>query len=139
MAEILRRLLRLIHVFPYGRHILGRPFLVCDRQANGAEYSVFALVDSGADFCFFPLDIGLRLGFRPSGGGERLMRGITGSPTACYVWRVTLKFAFGSMDVEAGFSPDIEHAILGQNGFFDRVKVMFDRRKKLFTIEVNEL
>jgi hypothetical protein len=126
--------LYLIHTFPYGRHIQGRPFLPCDIIANGRTHNTFAIVDSGADMCFFPLFMALDLGFEPRGRNTEIMRGLTGV-ASFYRWEVTLEFSFGSFRLDAGFGESVTSAVPGQIGFFDQVRVMFDRKGRIFTIE----
>ena len=97
-----------------------------------------SLVDSGADHCVFPLALARRMGFDPEGQPCAMIRGLTGSPADLYLWEVTLKFDFGSFRVMAGFSEALDRqdrGYLGQNGFFDSVRVTFDRRANRFTIE----
>ena len=65
-------------------------------------------------------------------------RGLSGSPAELYFWEVTLQFDFGSFRVMAGFSESLDgqdRGYLGQNGFFDKARVAFDRRANRFTVE----
>ncbi len=75
------------------------------------------------------------LGLVAVGESPEMMRGLTGSVAPLHRWNVTLKFSFGSFPVRAGFSEAIRFGVLGQNGFFDQARVMFDRRSRLFTVE----
>jgi len=109
--------------------------LDCDVQANGRSQMALAIVDSGADDTLFPMYVARGLGLVPVGESPEMMRGLTGSVAPLYRWDVTLQFSFGSFIVRAGFSEAARFGVLGQNGFFDRARVMFDRRSQLFTVE----
>jgi hypothetical protein len=108
--------------------------LPCDIRANGRTHITFALVDSGADICFFPLFMARDLGFDPAGKVPETMHGLTGE-APFYRWTVTLDFSFGSFSVDAGFGESVDYAVLGQVGFFSQARVVFDRRARIFTIE----
>ena len=125
----------LIHRFVYGRSIPARPMLDCDVQANGRSHLVLAMVDSGADDTIFPMYVARDLGLMPAGDSREMMRGLTGAVAPIYRWDVTLQFSFGSFRVRAGFCDALRIGILGQNGFFDQARVMFDRRSRLFTVD----
>lgn len=132
------REIELIHEFRYGLILPPRPVLICTLEANGRTEYCISLVDSGADHCVFPLALALRMGFEPEGQPCTMIRGLIGSPADLYLWEVTLKFDFGSFRVTAGFSEALDRqdrGYLGQNGFFDNVRVVFDRRANRFTIE----
>ena len=87
---------------------------------NGSNrVRVYALIDSGADYCIFHAEIGEQLGLQIESGKSLPFSGIAGAghEFGCY----------------AGFSRDIQdlpYGILGQVGFFDVFKVSFDYKKE---------
>jgi len=99
--------------------------------------NVLALIDSGADDCLFPLEVAqyLRLPLkrdaihRYGGIGEGSVAAVFGS-VALEVGKWTF------WDFYAGFSdsPSVV-PILGQNGFFNKFEVTFNRRDEILKLK----
>jgi hypothetical protein len=107
---------------------------------NGGKFSIemFALLDSGADYCLFPYQFLEELGIEKAGLGVDFPLGMAEGHTI-YFATVTLH-VMGmeeSGEIEAGFTEYLDGkgmAVLGHNGFFDRYKVMFNRPNFSFEI-----
>lgn len=90
------------------------------------------LVDSGADLCLFPSKIGEILGIEVDRGRKERIGGIAETPIIAYVHSVRLIVrGLSGVDVEVGFteSRGVRTGILGQNGFFDKYRITFQRSR----------
>lgn len=108
---------------------------------NRRSYRFEALVDSGSDSCFFDAEIGEALGIDISTGDAGEVRGVVpGKWVRQYAHPVILKFGEKSFAIRAGFVHGLSrhgYGILGQNGFFDQVKlVSFQKQKGIFSVEL---
>jgi hypothetical protein len=65
--------------------------------------------------------------------------GVGGSMVPTFYWPVKIEFpGVLALDVYAGFTAGLDNVglgLLGQNGFFDRAKVLFDHKAGLFHVE----
>lgn len=88
-----------------------------------------ALVDSGADSCIFPGMIGIALGINVHEGPKQLISGLGGRQVEARFHYIKLRIGNIQFDVYAGFSFDTIgiSGLLGQRGFFDNLRVVFDR------------
>lgn len=120
-----------------GRKVL-RPMLTVEIMNEGRVIPCRAIVDSGADYCSFPADflpdLGLDKRDLPFGKG----RGI-GGETDFYFKELQLRIEkIGTLLVEVGFT-DTQNGwnagLLGQAGFFDSFRVVFDKHAKTFSVE----
>jgi hypothetical protein len=92
---------------------------------NGAKQQVVCLIDSGADECLFHASIGRSLGIDIESGSYMKFNGIAGSIEA-YMHSIEIQLQdFSSrVNIKAGFTESNGvHAILGQAGFFENVKI----------------
>lgn len=100
------------------------------------------LIDSGADFCILPAEIGEYISINVKTGKKELFGGIQeqkGIRLVAYMHEVTLNVGGYDYKTTIGFSYDIAKigcGILGQKGFFNLFKVQFDYRKE--EIELKE-
>jgi hypothetical protein len=116
----------------YGPGVL-RPVIPIDLTIDDRAITYEALVDSGADYCIFPAEIGELLGLDITHGIKKEVAGITGQLEPYYVHPVTLTIGGWSYAIQAGFLPNIGrfgYGVLGQYGLFDRFIVQFDLLKK---------
>lgn len=107
-------------------------------QNNSLRYD--ALIDSGADFCILPAEIGDYLGKEVRSGVKVNFGGIQGDGRAtAYIHDVVLNVGGYDYKTTVGFSYDIAkrgYGILGQKGFFNIFRIQFDYRKE--EIELKE-
>lgn len=125
--------------FPEG-HIAKRPVLFLD-VVNGNERSgCYVIVDSGADHCTFPLSLALELGLDPLTAAASNTTGVGDDAVPTFYWPVNIDIqGVATLAVYAGFTAGLERVgfgLLGQAGFFDHVKVVFDHKGGLFHMEL---
>ena len=99
---------------------------------------VFALIDSGADYCIFHAEIGEQIGLEIESGKSLSFSGISSAGQTAYFHNIELEVGGHEFDCYAGFSRDIQdlpYGILGQVGFFDIFKVSFDYNKEKIELQ----
>ena len=99
------------------------------------------LTDSGADRCFFDIEVGEALGIKYDSNKSGAVFGMGGKTSLYYSHPITITIGDISYPIEAGFVPSIAGGIVpygfvGQKGFFDKFTVKFDLPKN--EIEVRE-
>src|ERR1035438_7468096 len=107
--------------FPTG-HTAKRPALQLDLLNGSKRLSGFAIIDSGADHCIFPLSFATQLGLDPLAMKGSSVAGLGGVSNTLY-WPVRLEFPGTTLqlDVYAGFSASMDaigagFGLLGQRG-----------------------
>lgn len=116
-----------------GKHVL-KPVIPIKISIEDKEPVIYeALLDSGADFCIFDMEIADALGieidkskFAPFGG---INPSDPKNPPKAYFAEVKLNIGGWDVVTKVGFSADIAKygfGILGQQGFFDCYKITFD-------------
>lgn len=93
-----------------------------------------ALIDSGADFNIFPIEIATKLGIILKDSGNTSFVGVGGNIIDGTKAEVILEIGSYKIQTKVVFAL-VENGILGQYGFFDLFKVNFDLRKKIIEIE----
>ena len=136
--------------FPNGRTALY-PLLPISLACNGTQIDCLGLVDSGAEYCVFPGKFLSTLGI------DRALAPFEKREDACgkagaYFHEATVQLSSPDSDgitpswsIYAGFADCLDEwatddrgvsmAILGQVGFFDRFKIIFDLQGKRFELE----
>lgn len=101
---------------------------------NGSNrVRVYALIDSGADYCIFHAEIGEQIGLQINSGKSLAFSGISSAEQTAYFHNIKLEVGGHQFDCYAGFSRDMQnlpYGILGQMGFFNIFKVSFDYKKE---------
>ena len=123
--------------FPAGRKS-SRP-LVRLTLANGPHrLSCSAILDSGADFCAFPLSLARPLGLDPSAVVPDSTYGLGTYSAPTYFHNVQIDLpGTAAFDVYAGFTEALDQwgfGLLGQTGFLERFKITFDLLNGVFEI-----
>ena len=116
------------------------PVCLVNKQ-TGAETQYLALIDSGADYCICHASIGEVIGLDIRSGRVMDYWGIGGIKQQAYFHDIVLSVGGWKFDCYVGFSYDFDggqmpYGVLGQDGFFDKFKVVLDRRK--LEIEIKE-
>ncbi len=126
--------------FPSGR-VAARPILLLTLINGENRLTCYGIVDSGADYCVFPLSFALVLGLNPQTATQSDRSSGLGSyniPT--YFWPVNIDLAgITQFPVYAGFTEGLNHwgvGLLGQKGFFDRFSVCFILSQGIFELEL---
>jgi hypothetical protein len=96
------------------------------------QYEV--LVDSGADFCLFHAELAEALGVNLAQGLRGIARGV-GGKSSYILQEVAINVAGCENLAIVGFLTDSEsrnapYGIVGQEGFFDSFKILFNREKE---------
>lgn len=111
-----------------------------DLVNGSARQPCYAIVDSGADHCTFPLSFALQLGLDPLAGSVSSIVGVGDGAVPSFYWPLKIEFpGVVTFDVYAAFTTGLDGigmGLLGQAGFFDRVKVVFDHQASLFYVEI---
>lgn len=103
--------------------------LLFDKKST--QYKV--LLDSGADFCIFHAEIADLLELPVKSGKKITFFGTGGTPQDAYFHTIKIELGGWPMDLYCGFSYEMQtlpYGLLGQTGFFDRFKVIFDYSTK---------
>jgi hypothetical protein len=116
--------------FPY-KNIDGRyrPIIPIELGYGDQTIRYEALVDSGADLCIFPGDIGRALGLDIESGEPFQLGGVTGENRMGYFHMITIKVGKYSYRTRVGFMDTMREGsfgMVGQKGFFDRFAIKFD-------------
>lgn len=92
-----------------------------------------ALVDSGADICVFPAQIGELLGINIKSGAIGSLAGVIGKSGKIYYHNIIVEIGGNSTQINAGFSysKKIQCGFLGQKGIFNIYIVQFQYRKAI--------
>ncbi|MEK9174927.1 MAG: hypothetical protein AAB725_03075 [Patescibacteria group bacterium] len=101
---------------------------------NGAHKQL-ALVDSGADKSLFHIEIAKVLGISLSQGKKYVVTGITGQSEEILTEVEIKPKHLGSIKIPVGFidSPYVG-VLLGQEGFFDKHRIKFEKDHNVFEI-----
>lgn len=126
-------------IYTAGRTVL-RPILQIEMVApSGHAWGAYALVDSGADDCLFPLSLMRLLRLDQSALPSGFTFGLGSLANRTYYEHVTIRLGGGlSFRTIAGFSSGLSVGLLGQRGFFENFDVEFRQRERLFTISSGE-
>jgi len=128
--------------FPAG-HTARRPVLQLEIVNGANRLPCYAIVDSGADHCTFPLSFALQLGLDPLKKTPASCIGVGNASVSIFYWDITLDFGPIRFEAYAGFTPGLEAqglGLLGQCGFFDRLKkIVFDHQGGVFHLETSEV
>lgn len=124
--------------FPYGQTIPRALIEVALQNADKRIEPFYALIDSGSDYCLFPADfaplLGLNLIVMPGVTGYGL-----GDDSDMRFAPLELEIGgLGKWEVYAAFSTlwnGRGMGLIGHLGFFDRFRVRFDWRRKVFDVE----
>ena len=116
---------------------LLRPIISVSLKYKQQSIHYEALIDSGADFCIFPVEIGQKLGLNFKNAEKIYFSGATGEPILGLVGKVFLQIGEITFNTEVVFA-DLygKVALLGQYGFFDLYKINFNLKNKIIGIEL---
>ena len=107
---------------------------------GGNRLTCYAIVDSGAGHCTFPLSFALQLGLNPLARPASEIAGVGSGAVPTFYWTIGIEIpTIATLEIYAGFTSGLDGVglgLLGQSGFFDRAKVEFDHRASLFAIEI---
>lgn len=122
------RKINLKHPFSSKEFIL-RPIIPVSLKYRDQSLRYEALIDSGADFNIFPLEIAEKLEVRLKDANKITFEGIGGNIVEGVKADVVLGLGSHSISTKVVFAP-VGNGVLGQYGFFDLFIVNFDLKKK---------
>lgn len=115
----------------------SRPHVPIRLYGPKGSIQVSALVDSGADLCYFDQGLGEIIGLDITSGTAGEVMGIEGKrmPVYMHTIRLSVDGMPGDIELTAGFTPSKGvSALLGQEGFFDAFRIIFERHKGIIDI-----
>ncbi len=126
--------------FPSAKSYLV-PFIPIVVRNGSKQIEVDALVDSGASGCLFPGMLGIALGLDIYKGPTQAITGLGNKEVTAHFHTIRLKLGEEEWQVYAGFSFDYLGAtgLLGQRGFFDNFRVIFDYKKECVMVNKRSL
>jgi hypothetical protein len=117
---------------------------VLENKTNRLDFSFDSIIDSGADYCVFPSQIGELIGLNV-GIGKRLPTYGVGGQETLYFHHIKVTLIIGKEAWEfpcfAGFSRKMNHkgvGLLGRQGFFNlfkRIEFLENKRKLILAAE----
>lgn len=118
---------------PFTSSRILRPIIPISIKINNTNRKVRyeILIDSGADFNILPMGLIDILNIKSKNLKEVYFSGIDGEIIKGLIAKITISledFTFTTNVIFAGISDSI--GVLGQYGFFDKLKVSFDFKKK---------
>jgi len=117
---------------------ISRPLIQVRIRYKNKFLITTSLVDSGSDYCIFPIDYAVELEIPLSKSKRSNFSGFSGESSSLYLYPIILSIGNYSAKVIAGFTESIglySYSVLGQRGFFDNFKVCFDKSRN--QIEIN--
>lgn len=125
--------------FPKGR-IAPRPLLKLTIKNREQSLNCYGLVDSGADYCCFPLSFAAAMGLDPLAATLDGAAGLGSYNVPTYFREIGIDLqGIAQFRAYVGFTTGLENwgfGLLGQTGFFDRFKVTFDPPNGLYHLEI---
>ena len=125
-----------IKVFPDRPSVL-LPRIKIVLRYQSKKCKIFALVDSGADYCLFPKDVADLLGINVKEGPRLLITGIGGGQIPFYFHEIDILLDKFSIKTHAGFATTGigTSGLLGQRGFFENFVVTFDYKNSCIELK----
>lgn len=129
------RKINISHPFSRKKYIL-RPIIPVSVSFKQSSIRYEALIDSGSDFCIFPLEIALKLNVDLNHSKRIHFSGIEDSSVEGHIASILLDVYDVHVKTNVVFA-DLSSAsgILGQNGFFDLFIVKFDLKKEIIELK----
>lgn len=122
--------------FSNKKYIL-RPIIPVSLRFQDKSIHYEALIDTGADFCIFPIELAYNLGMNILKHKIIYFSGVGGKPIRGFIADVTLSVGEIDVSVKVIFAESGITRILSQRGFFDHFDVKLSYKNK--TIDVEEI
>lgn len=119
-----------------------RPVIPIKVKNRNQEIGYYVLIDSGADICLFNAEIGEIIGLDIKKWKIKEVFGIGGKASFYYLHKIKIEVGDWEYEIDAGFMPSISgslgmpYGVVGQSGFFEYFKVIFDRAKEEIELKV---
>lgn len=112
-----------------------RPMIPVSLRFGKSVVRYEALLDSGADFSIFPLEIAKKLGINLTKNRKIYFSGFNEEAIEGIISKIVLEIGGVKIDTQVVFSGVSSKALLGQYGFFDKFIVKFDLKKEEIEIK----
>ena len=104
----------------------------------GTQLSAYGLIDSGADNSMMNIGYAKLLGINLDENNRKRFRGIMGESVDCYMTKVTIiaeYFEKYPLTIPVAFidSQNVD-VLIGQDGFFDKFKIKFEKDHETFEL-----
>lgn len=102
---------------------------------------ILSLVDSGADYSYLTMEIAKLLEIDLTNVKLEKSFGINGSAFLCYPSKITIELGGHRLDIPVRFSNQLNipfKCVLGQEGFFSKARIIFERYKWNLDIRIVE-
>lgn len=116
---------------------IARPLIPIKISFENKFLLTEALIDSGSDYCVFPIDAAKALDIPIEKARRTHLTGVLEGKAELFLYPVKLTIGQYSIEVTVGFAKEMSRyapCALGQKGFFDNFKVYFDKSKKQIEI-----
>lgn len=120
--------------FSNKKYIL-RPIIPVSLRYKDKSIHYEALIDTGADFCIFPVELANTLGINLNPNRIVYFSGVSGQPLKGFITDVILRVGDISVSTKIVFAESGSTRVLGQRGFFDHFDVKLSYQKKIIEIE----
>lgn len=116
---------------------ISRPIIPLILKTSGMFILYEGLVDSGADYSIFSLEIAQKLGIKLSNKKEAHFLGVGKDEVKGFFSAVELRIGDVSYQAKVIFAEisDFGHGILEQKGFFDHFDVRLSYQKQMIELE----
>lgn len=115
---------------------IKRPIIPIIIKSNTYFILYHGLIDSGADYCIFSLEIAKELGLKISTKNKTKFVGIGKDKVEGYWGEIDIRIGNSIYTTEVIFAEisDFGHGVLGQQGFFDHFDVKLSYQKQSIEI-----
>lgn len=116
---------------------IKRPIIPIFLKSESTFIIYRAIIDSGADYCIFSIDLAYLLGIKLSSRDNVSFSGVGREEIEGLWGEVEIRIGGVSYKIKAIFAEisDFGHGILGQKGFFDHFDVELSYKKQLVEIK----
>lgn len=120
--------------FSNKKYIL-RPIIPVSLQYKDKSIHYEALIDTGADFCIFPIELAGALGINLDSNRIIYFSGVGGQPLKGFITDVILRVGEINISTKIVFAESGSTRVLGQRGFFDHFDVKLSYQKQVIEVE----
>lgn len=120
-----------------GKKYILRPIIPVSLRHRGKSIHYEALIDTGADFCIFPIELANNLGIDIKKHRIIYFSGVGGEPIKGFITDVVLSIGEIDLSTEIVFSEAGITRVLGQRGFFDHFDVKLSYKNQ--NIEIQQI
>lgn len=117
------------------RKYILRPIIPVSLRYKDRSIHYEALIDTGADFCIFPIELASNLGMNIKKHKIIYFSGVGGEPIRGFIIRVILSVGEKELSTEIVFSDSGITRVLGQRGFFDHFDVKLSYKNQSIEIQ----